>query len=80
MRSTINFSVPVVTSRCYKLMRRGVKDGPGPSSCPTEDIATELTETEANVGGEPRLINPENVARFSSSGRAVQSLLMLGGL
>lgn len=43
-----------------------------PPSCPTEDIATELTERKANVGGEPRLINPENVARFSSFGRAVE--------
>lgn len=78
MRSTIICIVPIVASRCYKLMRRGLKDGPGPSSCPTEDIATELTETAANVGGEPRLINPENVARFSSFGRAVEVTLNAG--
>lgn len=60
-------------------MRRGLKDGPGPPSCPTEDIATELTETAANVGGEPRLINPENVARFSSFGRAVEVTFNAGG-
>lgn len=60
-------------------MRCGLKDGPGPPSCPTEDIATELTETAANVGGEPRLINPENVARFSSFGRAVEVTFNAGG-
>lgn len=50
-------------------MRRGLKDGPGPSACPTEDVLTERALMLSDVDDDPSLINPGNVTGFSSSSR-----------